>query len=314
MSLCATVLIVIAMILGPITIIFMSVSFGTNHWLEFQVDTRSFDVNVKTTISNNEQFARYYLSRDRGLFRECYPNNNLDFLQYAKVVVEGSCFDLSYDGPSNSNLYSGSYMSRLHLNRCFLAFFIIAIIVFLVAYLFGLILCCMRISRWAYIAGLCAYTAAFSLAAAIAFFHGAEYIERNKLNGGETSNEREFYPSWPLFLQTNTSRSYGWSYALAWVGMILASLTATFYSLAGCYLNSEYYDDREILEKHKVRDYPIAMEPVYAVGTDPYYTKHYGHPRAYMGPLAPEYYARNYPTIAYGDHQKDMWQWREIDS
>lgn len=39
--------------------------------------------------------------------------------------------------------------------------------------------------------------AAFFLAAAIAFFHGAEYIERNKLNGGPGANEAQFYPSWP---------------------------------------------------------------------------------------------------------------------
>ena len=61
----------------------------------------------------------------------------------------------------------------------------------------------------------------------------------------------------------------------------------------------------------------MAMEPVYAVGADPYYTKAYGYPRAYMGPMgpvAPEMYARAYPAIGYGEPQKDMWHWREIDS
>ena len=47
-------------------------------------------------------------------------------------------------------------------------------------------------------------------------------------------------------LKNATDRDYGWSYALGWVGMILASLTATFYSLAGCYLTSERYEDREV--------------------------------------------------------------------
>ncbi|CAG5126507.1 unnamed protein product [Candidula unifasciata] len=313
MSACAVALIVIATILGPITLIFMSVSFGTDHWLEFRVNYAKIPAKEKDSIKKYPT-GRYYVSRDRGMFRECYPDNNTEFLQNAIGVVDGYCFNINYDQPSDNVKRSESFMSRLHLNRCFLAFFIIAIVVFLLAYVFGLILCCMRVSRWAYIAGLCAYTSAFSLAAAIAFFHGAEYIERNKLNGGERANEQEFYPSWSASLKEATERSYGWSYALAWVGMILASLAATFYSLAGCYITGDRYEDREILEKHKVRDYPIAMEPVYAVGADPYYNKHYGYPRAYLGPLAPEYYARSYPTISYGDPHKDTWQWREIES
>lgn len=96
--------------------------------------------------------------------------------------------------------------------------------------------------------------------------------------------------------------------------MILASLTATFFSLAGCYITGEKYEDREVLDKASMRDRPMGMEPVYAVGTDAYYNKHYGYPRAYLGPMAPEYYARPYPAIGYGDPHKDMWHWREVDS
>jgi len=43
--------------------------------------------------------------------------------------------------------------------RCWIAFFILALVVFLVAYIFGLVLCCWRQSKWAYVAGLCAYIA-----------------------------------------------------------------------------------------------------------------------------------------------------------
>ena len=45
------------------------------------------------------------------------------------------------------------------LMRCWIAFFILALVVFLVAYIFGLVLCCWRQSKWAYVAGLCAYIA-----------------------------------------------------------------------------------------------------------------------------------------------------------
>ena len=83
--------------------------------------------------------------------------------------------------------------------------------------------------------------------------------------------------------------------------------------------------DRERLEKesHRGRDYPIAMEPIYAV-EDPYLVKPYGaqsmygypgpmaHPRAYPGP----YMAPDTPryAVGYGDPQRDMWAMREVSS
>ncbi|XP_012936906.1 transmembrane protein 178B [Aplysia californica] len=313
MSACGTTLIVVATILGPVTLVFMSVSFGTDHWLEFRVDRSKLLVTDRNQSTLDPKMGRYFHTRDRGIFRECYPGNDTKFLDRASDVVDSYCFNIDYEQPKDVTNPSDDYMARLHLSRCFLAFFIISIALFVFAYVFGLILCCLRLSRWAYIAGLFSYSAAFALAAAIAFFHGAEYIERNKLNGSG-DEERQFYPNWPVTLKENTDRQYGWSYALGWVGMILAALTATLYSLAGCYITSERYEDREILEKGRGRDFPIAMEPVYAVGSDPYLNKTYGYPRAYLSPMAPDMYARGYPTIGYGEPNKDMWHWQEIDS
>ncbi|XP_070182520.1 uncharacterized protein [Littorina saxatilis] len=173
------------------------------------------------------------------------------------------------------------------------------------------------------------FVAAFSVAAAIAFFHGAEYLERNKLT------DQSFYKTWSETIKIATQRSYGWSYALGWVGMIVAAFTATFYSLAGCYITSQRYEDRERLDKESHRggrDHPIAMEPVYAM-EDPYMVKNYaaspyaaspyaaspyaayptmGHPRAYPGP----YLIADQPryAVGYGDPQRDMWAMREVSS
>lgn len=320
MSACATTLIVLATILGPVTLVFMSVSFGTDHWLEFRVDRSKLSTGQRSSSETNQAEARYMHTRDRGIFRECYPGNDTKFLDAAVDKVDGYCFDIKYTQPDDVTNPRGDYMTRLHLSRCFLAFYIVAITLFVLAYVFGLILCCLRVSRWAYIAGLCSYSAAFSIAAAIAFFHGAEYIERNKLDDRSRIEEMEFYSQWPAELKGATDRQYGWSYALGWVGMILAALTATFYSLAGCYITGERYEDKDYLDKARPRDYrgdyPMAMEPVYAVGADPYYNKSYGYPRAYMGgPVQqPEVYARAYPAIGYGEPQKDMWHWREVES
>ena len=72
MSSCATALIVIATILGPITLVFMAVSFGTDYWLEFDVD-RSI-LSSSERIDN--EIAKWTHTRYRGLFRECYPGND----------------------------------------------------------------------------------------------------------------------------------------------------------------------------------------------------------------------------------------------
>lgn len=57
----------------------------------------------------------------------------------------------------NSKWFEFSRVSDL--SRCFLAFYVVALVVFLLAFIFGLVVCCWRRSKWAYIAGLCAYIA-----------------------------------------------------------------------------------------------------------------------------------------------------------
>lgn len=314
MSSCATALIVIATILGPITLVFMAVSFGTDYWLQHDVqrDKLTLQERASTDLAAN----KYTHSRYRGLFRECFPGNDTAFLDKAEGLVDGYCFNVKYELPDNRNNYSDDFVVRIHLLRLFLAFYIVALVFFVAAFVFGLILCCWRISRWAYVAGLCAYIGAFSLAAAIAFFHGAEYLERNKIT------EAEFYKQWSTTIKDATRRSYGWSYALGWVGMILAAFTATFYSLAGCYITSQRYEDRERLEKEShrsIRDYPIAMEPMYAM-EDPYMVKPYAvqspyaaYPRAYNGPYLVAADSPRY-AVGYGDPQRDMWAMREVQS
>ncbi|XP_041362281.1 transmembrane protein 178B-like [Gigantopelta aegis] len=308
MGACATALIVIATILGPITLVFIAVSFGTDNWLVYTVKS-----DVSKTNPSNKPLAvqMVYHSRNQGLFRICYPGNDTKFLDNAQGVVDRYCFNVDYEVPETVSNPSDEYMARIHLNRLWLAFYIVAIVTFICAYIFGLVLCCWRISRWAYVAGLCAYIAAFSVAAAIAFFHGAEYLERNKITGYE-----QFYQGWPSTLKDGTNRKYGWSYIIGWVGMILAAFTATFYSLAGCYITSGHYEDsREILEKPSRHSPHMMMEPMYTLD-DPYYAKYAmsgGYPRGgYVGPYMYGPDGRplaHAPAIAYpGDPH---WQFRE---
>lgn len=44
--------------------------------------------------------------------------------------------------------------------------------------------------------------------------------------------------------QRATDREYGYSYIIGWIAMVLAALTATFYSVAGCYIGGERYAEK----------------------------------------------------------------------
>lgn len=309
---CGTAMLVLATIMGPIVLVFLSVSFATDHWLEFDVNRGQLSPTIRSDSETSVVLARYTHTRHRGLFRECYPGNDTLFLENRKAtdeeIVDKYCFYVRYEIPEKSGGgdWSSEYKSRIHLMRTNLALFIIAIVAFLMAYLFGLVLCCWRQSKWAYIAGLMAYIAAFSTAASIAFFHGAEYLERNKIEDTDPYMGL-FYIKWQTSIQSATDRTYAWSYILGWVGMVLAALTATFYSLAGCFIGGERYEDKEHLDKRS-REYPLQLEPPYAE----YY---HGYPRGgygYTGPYLYDMDARQpLPALTYGPQPAPVnWQWQ----
>jgi hypothetical protein len=49
-----------------------------------------------------------------------------------------------------------------------------------------------------------------------------------------------------MFLATQraTDRTYGYSYIIGWIAMVLAAFTATSYSVAGCYIGGERYREK----------------------------------------------------------------------
>lgn len=310
-------MLVSATILGPIVLVLMAVSFATDFWLEFDVNRNQLSTTTRTASTANHIMARYTHTRNRGLFRECYPGNDTLFLENRgpneEEVIDRYCFWVRYEIPeegSNGD-WETDFLSRIHLMRCWLAFFILAMVIFLVAYIFGLVLCCWRQSKWAYVAGLCAYIGAFATAASIAFFHGAEYLERNKITQMDPY-QGFFYLKWTAEVQAATDRSYGYSYIIGWIAMVFAALTATFYSVAGCYIGSERYEkdysekgrSREYLE----RSYPVALEP-------PHPEYYYGYPRGYTGGYNGPYLydmdsRQPLPAITYGPESGGKWQWQ----
>ncbi|XP_071131475.1 uncharacterized protein [Mytilus edulis] len=314
-SSCGTFSLVLATCLGPVAIALLAVSFATDYWIEFTVDRNRLGASLKTDATR----ARYTFTRNRGIFRECYYGNDTDLIfRNADGIVDSNCFHISYKFPETTNVdYSADFSTRIHLMRCHMAFFIMALVFFLISYVFGAVVCCWRRSKWAYCAGFCAYFSAFCTAAAIAFFHGAEYLERNKIR-----DEPQFYQAWDPSIKTATVRDYRWSYILGWVGMGVAALTATLYAVAGCYIGSERYEDKDYLEKRRGREYGYQAYDNRAFPMELAYPDPYAYPPPHRaGPYpGPPYYPGPYvydmdtrrplPAVGYGGEQgAPYWTW-----
>lgn len=74
-------MLVLATILGPIVVVFLSVSFATDHWLKFEVDRKKYaseDITSYTKSKTDIPLARVAHTRNRGIFRECYPTNDTE--------------------------------------------------------------------------------------------------------------------------------------------------------------------------------------------------------------------------------------------
>lgn len=68
-SSCGTVSLVLAICLGPVVIALLAVSFATDYWIEYTVDRTKLG-----SFKSDPTKARYTFTRNRGIFRECYPN------------------------------------------------------------------------------------------------------------------------------------------------------------------------------------------------------------------------------------------------
>ncbi|GAB1603455.1 uncharacterized protein LOC115216260 [Argonauta hians] len=298
----ATMLIVFATILGPITLILLCLSFATDKWLEFKVNSTMLTPNT-INLESNFKYKKVLHSRYEGLFRECFPGS-VRFPENTPGLTDGYCIDMAYSTPdSQQMLFSLPYNQRIHLMRTRLAFLAIGILTYLLAYIFGIAVCCSRASKWAILATIFAFSTAFCVAVAMAAFHGMEYLERNKIT--DEIGDIIFRKIWPSDLIAATSRHYGYSYVVGWVSLILACITGILYAAAAWHLKGERYREQQGFDtKSRVSDFAYTNYPMVATITEPVYNP-YDDPRLVYA----------YPDKRTGNNlmidasARDMWRW-----
>ena len=303
-STCGTVMLIAGTCFTILTVVFVAISFATDYWLDYTVKRNELSSSVlQANVSN----GRYTMTRHRGLFRECYPGSEAyQFLAARNDVVDSECFVVDMDIPDTSITdLSSEYLTRIHLLRTCIAFFAVGLLLIIVTFIVGLVpISCSRRSKWAFASGFLAFLVAFFLAAAIAFFHGAEYLEKRKIT--DTFTTVTFYQNWESDVKLATDTDYGWSYALGWVGVGCAIITAIFYIIGGFYIGDERYEYGEYLEKGRgrSRDYiPNGYDNRAYPGDSPYGP--YPPPVAY-GPPGP--YVQELET-GRNLQQMPYWSW-----
>lgn len=217
------------------TLMFTTLSFSTDYWVSYSVNRNNLTANQRNDYSTN---GRYTYSRHRGLFRECYSVEESGmFLASRLDTIDNSCFFVDLDIPdTNFTTLSNHYMSRAHLLRTCIAFFIIGIVLLIVLYVFGMvILCYRRRSKYAFMTSFLSCLVAFFKVAAIAFWHGAFHLEQNKIS--DNVDNVKFFPSWPFEIKMATDINFGWSYVLGWISFFFAIFTAIAYFIIGSKLN-----------------------------------------------------------------------------
>ncbi|XP_013418772.1 uncharacterized protein LOC106179605 [Lingula anatina] len=282
----STAFLAFAIFFTVVSLFFVALSFSTDNWLQYTVDRSALAQSTSSQVISEKNRLPWYHSRHRGLFRTCYEGNETTFLEtepYNSQRIDRNCLYLNYDipEPDNFNLKSSDYRLRIHLMRCHVGFLITALFFLLIGCVVGAFGCWKAKATTSRYAAVVVFIGAFFTAAGMAFFHGAEYIERNKVREDNT-----FPLNWHSDLFTNTVRSYGWSYILGWVGMAIGAISAILYLIASWLIKQKLKDEKIPLDTYSMRsrnrayDYmdpyangpgrpPYGYEDPYSKGGDP---------------------------------------------
>lgn len=221
-------LINVAALLGPLVIVFVVLGFATDHWTDTDVDETKLNSVMRSLANSNQELARVFHSRNKGIIRECYPKDNAKFLDYAQNVVNGDCFYIDFDNPEGMDI-SSDYSMRMHLMRSVLATYVLGLVGVILTFILGIILCCAKNSHMAHLCAVCSCLGGMFVLSSIVLFHAQEYVEANKHGD---AGEIVFHENWSQDLLVATDTTLGYSYALAWLGLILAIVDGIIYIMA----------------------------------------------------------------------------------
>jgi len=255
----------IGALFAGISLTLLLVSILTTQWVVIRVDRE------RAPAVTDQTSELSYWSHDRGLYRECWLNQNLNpMIVNSDFYHSDNCLkvDLTVMNP-DSLLESTEYQSWSILQLVVIIFFGISLFMMLIALIFYLYTLCQHINRYEWKNG-CKISAATMITALIlncagmACFHIAEDLETNDV----TDNGDLKLAPYSMFFGSDmsadliyrTTREYGWSYALSWCAVACELLSAVLFMVVSCcYVKS----------KTKTKVYKSQKQPTVVVTQPP---------------------------------------------
>jgi len=297
------VILSISTVFALVGIVLAAIAFSTDNWSEYNVDRELIFLNMRNNASFRESMTPVinktfqYFDRTYGLFRVCFPVNVPDESGSYRSPFGSNCVNIrDYQIPEDETItrnWSKDQRTRMHLMRTTVAFYIVGLFFLGLCLLTGIIGCWRRHAGLILATGILLLFATLFLAAAMAVWHGVDYMSR------EVIRADGFELTWQPWLKILTVINYGWSYIISWVaiGLILIAsllMLAAYRSMkeeeadeiekkAAPYMMSSYYDK-------------TALMP-YAYGSYPGYG---AYPAA--NPYYPAPYASQYGGSQYGSY------------
>ncbi|XP_037570912.1 transmembrane protein 114 [Dermacentor silvarum] len=272
---CSAVTLSIATITAVLALACLSISFGTDNWLETRVNRTAIR---QTLQKDTDEYRSYetrmeYFSRDTGLFRICFPEKKPKGLETFMSPVQTDCVNVNYYIPENeeSDGFSEQRWERLHMARSVVALFIISFFFAFLSFFTGIAGCWKRSNSNIIATGLLQILAALTVAGAMGLWHGVEYYDFKKLHDSQSVY------SWPAILRRKgvTDFAYGWSYMLAWAGVGTSLLTGILFLASARCLRREKKADQAKNMQYLMPVYPDKRQPYgYAAYPGPYAYHH----------------------------------------
>ena len=283
---CSAVSLSIGTIISVICVAALSIAFSTDNWYEIRVDrnkTAEAAIADETIKSSMESDVRFY-SRDEGLFRICFVDKKPKNVETYISPTQTDCFSINYYIPEDeeSDKFSDQRWERLHMARSVIVSFVVCFLFLLLSFFTGIAGCWKRSHANLIATGILQLLASLFAAGSMGLWHAVQFYDQHKLKDNLS------YAQWPEILKEPgvTEFYYGWSYILAWSGVILCLISSIiFLSSAKC-IRSE-----KRAEQAKNMQY---LMPVYSDKRNPY-----AYAYAYPPPYTAYHHAPQYGHYAY---------------
>lgn len=211
----------------------------SDNWIEYQVDRKEYgrllskrgEINEQTT--NEYRTNPLYFSRNYGLIHICFPEEVPSeigsYTKFASVCITNGDYL-----PDIASIDNNSVLTlRLWFMRSMLLMYLIGIFFCALSLLLGIVGCYKRSANLIAATGVVLFLGVLSLFTSLMLWHVVGYYERKVLTVSP------FYLSWNPVLKQVTRISYGWSYVVNIIGIVILLIAAISLLYSKCAINRE---------------------------------------------------------------------------